>query len=308
MKRLLAAATIIALAISIIPNSYAATPKAGTKCSKAGVTKTYSGKKFTCIKLGKKLYWNNGIKVKVPVIVKNSSTPATCAVVSPSFRLISQTDGTDLGGEILQTFSVVNDSLENVAKDIVLTFKWYKNSTQVHQKKLLIPFLYPAQTLNLGYSDSFQDGKSTYLPSPPPSPTEIVATSTCTSQPFKSEVNMIKASGIVTFNTWAEEGNEGLMVNARGSITNMTTLNFGSSTEYGSSGIAYGVIKDKFGNIVAGFHDQNFSFETGLESNASSVFDAQFFQLLIQGMSRLDIDFFYRFSTVEFVIMPRKLQ
>ncbi len=36
---------------------------AGTNCSKSGLTKTVSGKKYTCIKLGKSLYWNNGVKV-----------------------------------------------------------------------------------------------------------------------------------------------------------------------------------------------------------------------------------------------------
>lgn len=33
----------------------------GTKCSKAGIKQTYKGKIYTCIKLGSKLYWNNGV-------------------------------------------------------------------------------------------------------------------------------------------------------------------------------------------------------------------------------------------------------
>jgi hypothetical protein len=36
---------------------------AGTSCKKAGTKETYKGKTYTCIKLGKKLYWNNGVKV-----------------------------------------------------------------------------------------------------------------------------------------------------------------------------------------------------------------------------------------------------
>ncbi len=45
---------------------YAATPKAGSKCSKAGATSTSVGKKFTCVKSGKKLVWNKGVTVSAP--------------------------------------------------------------------------------------------------------------------------------------------------------------------------------------------------------------------------------------------------
>ncbi len=66
MKRVLATATITALLISVIPNSYAATPKAGGTCSKAGATSTYAGKKYTCVKSGTKLVWNKGVAVAKP--------------------------------------------------------------------------------------------------------------------------------------------------------------------------------------------------------------------------------------------------
>lgn len=42
----------------------------GSKCSKAGAKQTYKGKIYTCIKLGKKLYWNNGIVKKTIAPVK----------------------------------------------------------------------------------------------------------------------------------------------------------------------------------------------------------------------------------------------
>lgn len=45
--------------------------KAGSKCSKVGATSTVAGKKFTCIKSGKKLVWNNGVAIK-----KNSTLKA----------------------------------------------------------------------------------------------------------------------------------------------------------------------------------------------------------------------------------------
>ena len=47
--------------------------KAGATCSKAGSTSNVSGKKYTCIKSGKKLIWDKGVAVKV----LKPSTPTT---------------------------------------------------------------------------------------------------------------------------------------------------------------------------------------------------------------------------------------
>ncbi len=52
-----------------IPTSSASvTP--GTKCSNAGSKQTYKGKVYTCIKLGSKLYWNNGSRAKKLIPIK----------------------------------------------------------------------------------------------------------------------------------------------------------------------------------------------------------------------------------------------
>jgi hypothetical protein len=68
-KKLIAFLSVITLFLStpLIPANAAA--KAGAKCSKAGNTEVVKGKSFTCIKSGKKLVWNKGIKV-VAVIPK----------------------------------------------------------------------------------------------------------------------------------------------------------------------------------------------------------------------------------------------
>ncbi len=58
-------AIAIALFLSLTTPLQAATPKAGTKCTKAGSTASASGKKFTCIKSGTKLVWNKGVIIKV---------------------------------------------------------------------------------------------------------------------------------------------------------------------------------------------------------------------------------------------------
>jgi len=54
--------SIILISTSFIPYANAKVI-AGTKCSKLGSTQIYNGKKYSCIKLGNNLYWNNGIKI-----------------------------------------------------------------------------------------------------------------------------------------------------------------------------------------------------------------------------------------------------
>lgn len=53
--------------------------KPGITCKKLGTTSITSGKKFTCIKSGKKLVWDKGVRVPKP-----SSTPAVTAIPTPT--------------------------------------------------------------------------------------------------------------------------------------------------------------------------------------------------------------------------------
>jgi len=61
-KRLIAFLSIISLFLSIPFVSANAAAKAGAKCSKAGITEVVQGKTYTCVKSGKKLVWNKGMK------------------------------------------------------------------------------------------------------------------------------------------------------------------------------------------------------------------------------------------------------
>ena len=49
----------LSLVVSAIPGA-SAVVTSGSKCSKAGTKQIYKNKIYTCIKLGKKLYWDNG--------------------------------------------------------------------------------------------------------------------------------------------------------------------------------------------------------------------------------------------------------
>jgi len=71
------------LSLSLIP-TYSATPiKSGSVCSKQGFIKTYSGKKYTCIKSGKKLVWSKGVFLPLPK-TKPSPSPSSSPSANPT--------------------------------------------------------------------------------------------------------------------------------------------------------------------------------------------------------------------------------
>ncbi len=75
MQRKSHLALAIVLLLSLSSPVHAATPKAGSKCTKAGATATSAGKKYTCIKSGKNLVWNKGVVVKAPIKPEESPAP-----------------------------------------------------------------------------------------------------------------------------------------------------------------------------------------------------------------------------------------
>ncbi len=79
MKKLLGA--VVSLALLALPINAMAAVKAGDSCKKVGVTATANGKKFTCVKSGKKLVWNKGITVAKP---KPAEIPTPVPTVEPT--------------------------------------------------------------------------------------------------------------------------------------------------------------------------------------------------------------------------------
>lgn len=78
---------LLLFTFSYLPSLAAAPIKPGSMCSKQGITKTYKGKKYTCIKTGKRLIWNKGVVVQKPI--PNLSPlpelpPSTSPVAPPS--------------------------------------------------------------------------------------------------------------------------------------------------------------------------------------------------------------------------------
>ena len=73
--------SFIAVTLILAPVNAIAAVKAGDVCKKAGSTATANGKKFTCVKTGKKLVWNKGVAITAP---KPTVTPAATPTPSPS--------------------------------------------------------------------------------------------------------------------------------------------------------------------------------------------------------------------------------
>ena len=80
MRKIATLSTFILVSALAAP-SFASSPRpvAGATCSKLGLTTTYSAKKFTCIKLGKKFVWDKGASLPKPVpspLPSQSPSPA----------------------------------------------------------------------------------------------------------------------------------------------------------------------------------------------------------------------------------------
>jgi hypothetical protein len=119
VKRTLSTLLAVALVIVPFPQASAATAKAGATCSKIKVTSIVKGKKFTCIKSGKKLVWDKGVTVKATV-TKPSPTP------NSSSTLIScpKPDSADQSGISQIRANALIGMSESEAEECAASLKW----------------------------------------------------------------------------------------------------------------------------------------------------------------------------------------
>jgi hypothetical protein len=137
MKRVGVCILLVAsLILTALPGANAAaTP--GSKCSKVGVKQTYRGKVYTCIKLGKKLYWNNGVKVTKPRPIptpKPTPTP-TPTPTKPTLQVLESHFGKEGSRDCWITLRVKNSN-QFVSPRFVVT------SEIISDKGLYIPGIY----------------------------------------------------------------------------------------------------------------------------------------------------------------------
>jgi hypothetical protein len=84
-KKKISVPVALFLLLTLATPVQAATPKAGAKCTKAGSSATAAGKKFTCIKSGKKLVWNKGVAIMKPTpVVTPTPTPTPTPTTMPA--------------------------------------------------------------------------------------------------------------------------------------------------------------------------------------------------------------------------------
>jgi len=85
VKRALTTILIASLALAISPAISSGAVKAGDACKKAGQVSNAAGKKYTCIKSGKKLVWNKGVAIPKPTPSPTASvTPTSIATPTPT--------------------------------------------------------------------------------------------------------------------------------------------------------------------------------------------------------------------------------
>ena len=119
-RKILVIATCLSIGFSILNAEVShSAVKAGSVCTKAGQTSVLSGKKFTCVKVGKKLQWNKGVLLPSP---KPTSSPTMQLsghdlVVSQDFIGDSRTSIVDYnaGIELNSTFFKIVTWYDNEA-------------------------------------------------------------------------------------------------------------------------------------------------------------------------------------------------
>ena len=109
VKRRLSFLMVLALCVAPLPQASAAIAKAGASCAKLKATSVVKGKKFTCIKSGKKLIWDKGVVVKATV-TKPSPTPSNSTPLSacPKLDLADQSGISQLRANALIGMSESN--------------------------------------------------------------------------------------------------------------------------------------------------------------------------------------------------------
>ena len=292
----------LSLIVSAMPSSSASvTP--GTKCSKAGAKQTFKGKVFTCIKLGSKLYWNNGVNLnKTDATVPDF--PATCNILeekSTSFITDVNKKG-EPAGSILHTLKLQNLSPSHMATNVIVYFDWFGSLGQYKREKITIPRLLPGQVLEFGNTSYWNERSGGTIDKRPNS---IEMKSSCKSQAFTQKRKLISGKGVIKPESKIVDENDGVVdwqweAIPEILITNTFDKALSCGDYVGCNFGLYVVFKDQFGNVIGGSMDQGISNQE-IEPGDSGV--------MISGLSiifsNLPVDeFLSRVSRYEYTLVP----
>jgi|688.fasta_scaffold190924_2 hypothetical protein len=294
VKRLLIPILLaLSLIVCAVPSSSASvTP--GSKCSKAGAKKTFKGKVFTCIKLGSKLYWNNGV-IAVKADTKVPTVPANCNLLDQkSVSIISQVDKKgQLSGLVLYTGKLQNLSPVNMATDVIVYFDWFDSLGQYNREKITIPRLLPGQVLEFGHTGYWNNSSRLVRDK---RPDYIEMKSSCKSQAFTQKKVLLSGKGVVKPESGIIDELDGVVtiqweLNSEILLSNTFDRALYCRDQSGCNFGLYVVFKDSFGNVIAGSMDQglyNAEIEPGDSGILSSGFAFYFDNLPVdQLLSRI---------------------
>ncbi|MEN9324921.1 MAG: hypothetical protein RL414_675 [Actinomycetota bacterium] len=134
MKRLLIASLIFTSVAVFLPSPAIGAAKAGASCSKVGLALTSAGKKYTCIKSGKKLVWNKGVAIAKPSAEPTpspSAKPETVAVKTPDMPTSFADLEEKYEGIPYATWQKIQDNLAlHKTTDLKINFQFGPNTPQ----------------------------------------------------------------------------------------------------------------------------------------------------------------------------------
>jgi hypothetical protein len=292
----------LSLIVSAVPSASASvTP--GTKCSKAGAKQTFKGKVFTCIKLGSKLYWNNGVNA-VKADTKVPTMPATCNLLDQkSTPILSRVNKKgQAAGFVLYSGKLQNLSPVNMATDVIVYFDWFDSLGQFNREKITIPRLLPGQILEFGHSGYWNESSGEVRDK---RPDYIEMKSSCKSQAFTQKKVLLSGKGVVRAQSGIIDEIDGVVTIQYEAYLEILLSNTFDRALYcrDRSGCNYGfyvVFKDNFGNVIGGAMDQGL-YDAEIEPGDSGV--------LISGLSfefdNLPVDqLLSRITRYEYTLVP----
>lgn len=231
---------------------------AGTKCPKIGATKLYKGKKFTCVNLGKKLLWDNGV-ISSEKPIDKSVVPATCTSQNVQARIFREDGGANFNGKVIFSAEIINSSPTEIANNVKIYIEWFDGVGLSYKRTLKMPKIYPGQKIGFGDWNPFSDSGSTF----PREPNRVNLRSTCTSMSSDSIKSLNGKIPVITGDApikvqkfSAGRPDAETYVSASFVLTNIFDKDIVISNETNSvDQIAnlYGLIKDKFGNVLGGY-------------------------------------------------------
>jgi len=296
---------LVSLTFSV-PPVHAANITAGSPCKSAGQKVIFKGKSHTCIKLGKKLYWDNGVTVKgksgTPIAM-----PATCAVQNLQIRSISESGISNADGIVMFSADIANASNSQVATQVKIYVEWYDSVGISYKNTLLIPRIYPGQKIDFGSVETFQNGGGKNK-SFPDEPLRISLRSSCkSSAPDPKELingkfPILTGTAPVIVKEASFDGIQETYVSSSLILTNIfekdMVISYEVYPESNKKVNIYGVFKDKFGNTIGGYTEYVRGDLQTLEKGDTARIDLSLFDL-----SDADRDFIERVATFTYTVI-----